>query len=392
MIYGDRGIGKSSLASQIGRIAQGDVELLAHFGEHDRALAEEQRYLVLQVTCTVTTRGITELLQLMVDAMRDLELLVEPDSSDGYGRLVDRTTKRKVTAKFVEVEWVKRYEAKKGVSERPDLTPMQRFSGLVDHLASESGQSLLFILDEFDKINDTTGIASFLKESSSEFVKFLVVGIAESHTELMSEHESIARHLRPVLLPIMTLEELDEIIERAEASLAARDVDLAFSARARRRLVGIAGGYPWFVHMIGKTALTTAYDNNQVIADSGDVVGAVRDLSTNQLAQPFNEAYTRAVKTSRQRELVLRVLAMWRERDIPTHRTYEACRQLGVRSPSNYRGQLAHAYYGPIIRIPNIPQQGPCQFIDPMFKVYVSMREPVTDINTDRIAEACAGF
>src|SRR6185312_8608949 len=52
IVFGDRGIGKSSLAAQIERIALGDTELLSSIGEGARALSEDSRFIVLSVRCT----------------------------------------------------------------------------------------------------------------------------------------------------------------------------------------------------------------------------------------------------------------------------------------------------------------------------------------------------
>lgn len=45
IIYGHRGLGKSSLALQMERIAQGDVELLSHIGSENLAMSDSEFYL-----------------------------------------------------------------------------------------------------------------------------------------------------------------------------------------------------------------------------------------------------------------------------------------------------------------------------------------------------------
>ena len=52
VIYGDRGIGKSSLALQMARIALGDVELLQDLDEPSLALGEESRLTPFYIACS----------------------------------------------------------------------------------------------------------------------------------------------------------------------------------------------------------------------------------------------------------------------------------------------------------------------------------------------------
>lgn len=52
IIYGERGLGKSSLGFQVARIALGDTALLESFGHSDRALPEEDQFIPIWFTCT----------------------------------------------------------------------------------------------------------------------------------------------------------------------------------------------------------------------------------------------------------------------------------------------------------------------------------------------------
>jgi hypothetical protein len=62
IIYGERGLGKTSIASQIARIAMGDVELLEDFQVPERSLPEEHRFTVFWVNCSDETTTKTRLI------------------------------------------------------------------------------------------------------------------------------------------------------------------------------------------------------------------------------------------------------------------------------------------------------------------------------------------
>src|SRR4051794_29249627 len=62
VIFGHRGLGKSSLALQLRRIAMGDVELLSLLNAERLAVPEESQFLTFVVTCTDATRTTSDLL------------------------------------------------------------------------------------------------------------------------------------------------------------------------------------------------------------------------------------------------------------------------------------------------------------------------------------------
>jgi Cdc6-like AAA superfamily ATPase len=99
------------------------------------------------------------------------------------------------------------------------LSLQEKFLQLVDVLSSSCDQPILFIIDELDIIRDTTGLASLIKLASSERLKFLLVGIGSSLSDLLTDHQSVARQLIPVQVPPMTKDELRQIITGAEAKL-----------------------------------------------------------------------------------------------------------------------------------------------------------------------------
>lgn len=72
LIYGHRGLGKSSLALQLSRIAQGDVELLEELDLSELELPDDDRFIVLMVNCSDSTKNLAGLLQLMINAIESM--------------------------------------------------------------------------------------------------------------------------------------------------------------------------------------------------------------------------------------------------------------------------------------------------------------------------------
>src|SRR5438552_4323834 len=74
LIFGDRGLGKTSLAIQIKHIAEGRTELLNSLGLQDRALSENERFHTFLITCTEETRNFNDLIQRLINAAEKVDL------------------------------------------------------------------------------------------------------------------------------------------------------------------------------------------------------------------------------------------------------------------------------------------------------------------------------
>jgi hypothetical protein len=74
VVYGDRGLGKSSLAVQAQLIAMGDTQLLNDLKAKDWILDEESAYLTFYVTCTDDVKSLDDLLMVIVHQLEDLEI------------------------------------------------------------------------------------------------------------------------------------------------------------------------------------------------------------------------------------------------------------------------------------------------------------------------------
>lgn len=387
IIYGHRGLGKSSLALQMRRIAMGDVELLARRGSANLGLSAEQAFLTFYVTCTDTVSDIRALLQSLVNAMESIEFASE---SDGQARqLVDKTNRKKITIKFFEIESTSKYESERGRLSYQDLSLEEKVVQLAEIISEAYKQPILFIIDELDRMKNTTGIASLIKATSTDRLKFLLVGIGSSIADLLADHQSLERQLVPVHIPTMTRIELEEIVLSAEHFLKERGYDHDFSDKARRLLARMAAGFPWFVHVLGQAALTHTARANRNTVEREDVIAATSSLVNNRFAQQFSDMYQNAVRDSMARETVLRAFALWPGENIPTSDVYRILKDdLEVTNPSAYRGHLSSAEYGSIIFSPAFQTRGLVRFRNQMFKIYIKLRQSIFADVDDRVQGA----
>lgn len=389
LIYGHRGLGKSSLALQMARIAMGDTELLHHFSADHLALVEADRFLVLQVTCTDSTYDVYGLLQLLINAAESVEFVTAKDGS-GAKQLVDRTSRKKLTLKVVELESTKRYQNEASRLSYQDLGLEEKLVQLCEILTDAYGQPVLFIIDELDRMAETHGLASFLKANSNDHLKFLLVGIANNEAELLADHESLERKLYPVHVPTMSKTDLRQIVYQVNDYLRRNDIDVTFTSEAIHRLADFAAGFPWFVHVLGQSALIAVHDaGTDCEVHEIDIDIAAQQVGQNQFAQRFSDLYQRAVRDSYARETVLRMFAEWDQVDIPTREIYRQINSnFSFTNPSVYKGHLTTGKYGSVLTTPAFQSHGLVRFTNEMFKAYVRLRPSIYEGIDERVRDA----
>jgi Cdc6-like AAA superfamily ATPase len=263
IIYGDRGLGKSSLALQVQRIAMGDPSLLElqdaepeDDKEYDRdptlrlyddeddyspawAFSDEDSYLAFYIACSDSTTNTNAILQRLINSLSS----VEPRSSSGASQLVDRTTRKRITVKLCEVEATRKYEVPPSPPDYSELTIEEKLQTAVRRLVDTYVHRIILIIDELDRVRDTTGLASFIKISSSHDLTFLLVGIAQNVSNLLSDHQSIERMAVPVEVPRMNKHELGQIVERAMRKLRDQGIAFKFEPEAKAELAKVASGF-----------------------------------------------------------------------------------------------------------------------------------------------------
>jgi hypothetical protein len=377
LIYGARGLGKTSLALQMMGIAQGAVELLSAQGLQDRALNESERYLVIFVTCTDATRDFDGLVQELINAAEEADF-PEPESTYKAKHFAERTTTQKIALKFFEAQSSRKFIPEEARPSYQNLSPTEKLQHLIYLIGEVYHQPVLFIIDELDRLQNTQGLASFIKATSTEYAKFALVGISSSIGDLLADHQSISRSLVPVQVPIMEELELRQIVWNAQRYLHDQGLGIIFGRPASTNIVESATGFPWLVHVLGQSSLLRAVEAGRSEVNSADVLDTVYELPKNRFAQQFSDAYSNIVRGSIQRETVLRAFANSFVDDISTSTVYQILRtKLGVKNPSSYKAQLSSPQFGSVIYTPAGRHRGEIRFSDPIFKIYIRLRPSI---------------
>jgi hypothetical protein len=169
---------------------------------------------------------------------------------------------------------------------------------------------MLIVIDEFDQIGDPVGFESFLKSLATNVpaVKFCLVGVAQDIQKLMREHQSSDRLFAGsiIALPSMSPSELTEIVRIAEQTI---DSYITFEDEAVARVVQLAQGHPYMVHLIGKYALRTAFHMDVRRITQPAIEETLKSIAERAADPVLEGRYKKAVASSEQRETVLKALA-----------------------------------------------------------------------------------
>lgn len=378
LIYGDRGLGKSSLAYQTARIALGDNSLLTLLGKPERAIPASEILCPIWLSCSDDIKTKNDLIEAIINNGKGFTKL-PPESGNNIKEIFDNG----------DIDLGNyRYEAQKEVEASgrsfSNLSSEEKFSIVSNKIKNKLKCKLLFIIDELDRAHNTNGLGSFIKNNSSTSTKFLLVGVSNSISSLLKDHSSVERQLLPVPVKEMISKELIEIVNKTVKNLDVNGIKIEVDKMAMINLINAADGFPWFVHVLGQSSLVDMWDSGKVTILDIHISNAIQNLATNRFAQSFNDIYTKAIKDSVQREKVLRLMSKWRNADVPLADIYRMAKKIGVTNPSQCKKDLSQATCGKVIYTPTGTGETVIRFHNAMFKKYVNLRSSIyQDLNQE---------
>lgn len=147
-----------------------------------------------------------------------------------------------------------------------------------DLLAKVTGTRVLVVLDEFDRCKSGVfrrNIAELLKTLSdrSSRVQLVIAGVAANLTELVDFVPSIQRNIFALQAPKMTAGELRKLVRTGEEATG-----LTFEEPAVTLIVQVANGLPYFGSLLSHHAGLIALGEGRMAVTAGDVDGAILEV------------------------------------------------------------------------------------------------------------------
>ena len=156
---------------------------------------------------------------------------------------------------------------------------------------------LVVIIDEFDRVANRVGtqFADTIKMLSDQSVPvtLVLVGLAETVSSLIAEHESIERALAQVRMPRMSVAELQQIVDGGLA-----EVGMTAATASRDRIAVLSQGLPHYTHLVALQAARHANDEESDEVRESDVVAGIREAVANA-QETITTTHHRAVMSAR---------------------------------------------------------------------------------------------
>jgi hypothetical protein len=114
----------------------------------------------------------------------------------------------------------------------------------------------------------------------------VLVGVAENVSELVQDHQSIRRPLTQVRLERMSDPELNEILDTRLKFLPLR-----LDGDARWKIVKLARGLPFYVHMLGKYAFQNCVFERRFVVKDEDVDEAMDKFLSESQQSLYDDYY-----------------------------------------------------------------------------------------------------
>lgn len=241
IIYGERGVGKTSFANIV----------------RDKIFSKSELVKVIKRNCTTRHNFLTIWRQVLDDYVIEGEKsdIFIPNDADAYSVL----------------------KALRAIEQR---------------------EMPVIIIDEFDRVRDTETyeqMADLLKYLSDDGSKttVIIVGVGDSVHELFGSHASIHRNTKQIKMPKMSRQELSAIFEKRQLVHG-----MSSSPAITRKIVDLSQGFPGYTHLIAQATFRAAAQRRSMQIDESDLQAGIQKC-VNDADETIQEAYTSAVRSTK---------------------------------------------------------------------------------------------
>lgn len=163
---------------------------------------------------------------------------------------------------------------------------------------NQSEGQTIYVFDEFDRIEDKDTLflmADLIKHLSNNPMRatVLIVGVGDTLDDLFSSHESISRCCSQIKMPRMDEPELREIMTERFPKMG-----IAVAPSVADHIVKLSQGLPGYVHLLSQLCLRSAIDRRSTLVEKEDLDEALR-RAVEKADQRTRQDYYKAISSSR---------------------------------------------------------------------------------------------
>ncbi len=260
-------------------------------------------------------------------------------------------------------------------------------------LLGDLGRAALIVLDELDRVEDDEALsmlADTVKTLSdhSTRVTLMFVGVAASVEHLLGEHESIVRNVRQIPMLRMSRDELETLLDKGFGQIEG----LTITDAAKNRIIYAAEGLPHFAHLLGLGAGHQAVADDRSAVERYDVERA--EASAVQTHSMFSE-YRRATDSPQPGHLFEQVLlacayarrdglGYFRAADLRTPLSQIVGRKMVIQQFQRHLAELSGDRQ--TLYVEGEPRHRSYRFRNPLFQPFVKMTARAKSLIADDLA------
>lgn len=365
-IYGNRGVGKTSVAKQLRLVGAGLDKLPSLIGHPELFDPELFPMPTVYFACDDSIRDDQDLFR---------RILADRDTLNGIcrynnGVILEKIRTRKTSTASLTFKLLESAQSVEDESESvmAEIDPISAFKSVTSEIVDAADEhAMIVVIDEFERVADKARIASIIRTCPD--VKFIIVGIAEDVESLILDHASVRRQFAEgcIRLEPMSEEMLVGIILRAQTAIE----ELTFEDAVITQIVALANGYPHWVHLIAKASCFDAIERGQEVVSEDNCAAALKYIT--RFEPMYDKLYREVGAATQERELALRLLAAEEGATISVSGIVTQCSDYGL-EPEVLRREIENLSTAEVLRSVG-PEQ--ISFTDPRFQVFCRVREPV---------------
>lgn len=241
----------------------------------------------------------------------------------------------------------------------------------------------IIVIDEVDRIAETETailLADTVKTLSDNSVNatLVLVGVADSVDQLISEHQSIERALIQIHMPRMSENELTQIVDKGLATTR-----ITISDSLKQRIANLSQGLPSCTHLLARHAALAAVDRSSLAIGEQDLSQSIKEAVMNQ-QQTIINAYEKATHSPREnlykQVLLACALAQTNELgyfsavDVRTPMRMITGKEYEIPAFSQHLNDFCEDARGPILQKKGERRRFRFRFINPLIEQFVVLK------------------
>jgi Cdc6-like AAA superfamily ATPase len=252
----------------------------------------------------------------------------------------------------------------------------------------------ILIIDEFDRLpeEERRPFADTIKTLSDHAVAatVILVGVAESVDRLVHEHHSVERALVQIRMPRMSSQEIQRIIITGTERLG-----IPVQPDAMSRITLLAQGLPHYAHLIGLHAARAAIDEGTMEINNEIVSKAIRS-AVDGAQESISNSWHDAIRSARKDNLFADVLIACALADTDQQGTFAAQDVRGpmreitgkpyeIPSFQQHINEFCDQKRGPVLSRTGTPRRYRYRFVNPLMQPFAVMQGFTTGKISDEV-------